>query len=236
MSKHKTPQPRAAKASRERAVLATLREGFQARSPGMPAALRDKILASVKPAPRPPRKKTTTFFFGMGWTGALLAACLSLAVGIAWYKHAYQAPGMLNAVKTEPGAWQRARDEAPALLSGRLALEEPEVGVRPEPADRRWTLEGVRSTETDAGPAAWFVFTDGRTRMAVLWSAVGPDARDLTGQLDQPLVRAEAGLVLAGRRDSGRYLIAVGGSREETLEFLRGLEWRMSEPARTEGR
>ena len=210
----------------DKAVVAVLRREFAARTPGMPAELRERILAASRPAPRAARRRPQVFF-GLGWSGGLLAAGLMMAVGLTLYvQNRGPLAGDPTAVKppaipAKPTVWQAASEAAPALLDGRPeAAPAPETnravaGLRAKGvggwlscSDARWGLADVRPVLTEAGPAAWFVFADGRERIAVLLAPAGPEA---SGSADQPVVRpGGTGRALVGFRDGEQHLVLAG--------------------------
>jgi hypothetical protein len=233
--------------AKDRAVLEVMRDHFKARTPGMPLPLRAKITAAIaaeeKPAAaKPVRKRVRTPFFGMGYTGALLAACLCVAVGVAWYAQNARTnrPALLRAETAglADGLIARiVRAEAGELIDGRLPVEPVAeaagladlLGRRFAGLPRRvefrvseWTLLGVRPAASDPTSAAWFVFTDGRERIAVLVSPAGGDSGDPAGTFAKPVFAVEGGLNVAAMREGGAVVVAAGRlGRERLSAFVR---------------
>jgi hypothetical protein len=228
-----------AKPGTDKAVIAVLRADLARRTGGMPAALREKILASVRPAPRLKKPRDTGGFLNLGYTGTLLAATLAMSVGVAWYLQ-NQPPVDLNAAKSTvrpTSVWDVAREDGLAALDGRMSLSPatPALRLRPwvETPDAAWTLAGVRTDVGGMPGANLFVFGDGRERRAVLVfplrSARGGSAGDL-GIREQPTARTESRRLLLGFAEGDHGVIVLGGGPLDRLgSFARGLELRDAE-------
>jgi hypothetical protein len=234
MSRSKTHRRR--NGTREPAVLGVLRENFKSRTPGMPLPLRAKISAAIaseqKAGATKPRRRTRKPFFGLGYTGTLLAACLAVAVGLAWYTHHARERNLHQVRASGEGVREGAtarivRAQAADVIEGRAALE-PAAGRTPalECLDPAWTAVGVRAAGADAA-RAWLVYTDGRERVAVLLSAAEGEVGEPTGTVERPTRWSEGGVHVAAAR-IGAYVVAVCGTggRETPAAVLRCLSAR----------